>query len=387
MERLLKEAPKLSFNANVFKSNCTLAITKDEIAADESQVKLLAKFLIEDQVPALLNDMKSGDGVPTDSQSLTDLMHRNGVNMRYLGRMHAMLQAPATEEQVQLKGDFKHLRHLVEREVLLRSAKHVCKQYLRDQLSHSSLHIAHAVAHLLNLILCPHPFLETLNNGTVKFQDETIQTKFHSLDECVQVAQKTEEPVLEKEEALTKKQAKKLAKKLKKEEAAPVVVKKNIEDILFQPSVETETFSITELLGNVNYAKGLNRVDLSHVFALTPKELFVQIREIAKARFGFDLGQPEAISSLSTPLCKQSLLRDLCRCLGVQLQAKPYMLSNNVKHAAAFHTEQAQAKQQQVSFKNKKAQVAAVTEAEVVLSYHYLPFNHEDVLRLFPVTK
>jgi hypothetical protein len=31
--------------------------------------------------------------------------------------------------------------------------------------------------------------------------------------------------------------------------------------------------------------------------------------------------------------------------------------------------------------------VAAVTEAEVVRSYHYLPFNHEDVLRLFPVTK
>jgi hypothetical protein len=58
---------------------------------------------------------------------------------------------------------------------------------------------------------------------------------------------------------------------------------------------------------------------------------------------------------LRTPLCKQSLLRDLCRCLGVQLRAKPYMLSNNVKQVAAFYTEQAQAKQQQVSFKNKKA--------------------------------
>lgn len=63
------------------------------------------------------------------------------------------------------------------------------------------------------------------------------------------------------------------------------------------------------------------------------------MRLIAKARFEFDLSNPEALSCLRTPLCKQSLLRDLCRCLGVQLKAQPYMLSNNIKQVAAHHTE------------------------------------------------
>ena len=89
--------------------------------------------------------------------------------MRYLGRMHKLIEGYDNSDQVQLKGDFKYLRQLFEREILLRSAKHVCKEYLRDQLSFSTLHMAHAVAHLLNLILCPHPLLENLNNGSVKF--------------------------------------------------------------------------------------------------------------------------------------------------------------------------------------------------------------------------
>lgn len=70
VERLLKEAPKLAFNSNVFKTNCKLAASPEEIEQDELQVKQLAKFLLEEQLPALLNDLKSGDGVPTDSQSL-----------------------------------------------------------------------------------------------------------------------------------------------------------------------------------------------------------------------------------------------------------------------------------------------------------------------------
>lgn len=48
VERLLKEAPKLTFNANVFKNNCTLAASQQEIAEDEAQVQQLAAFLLKD---------------------------------------------------------------------------------------------------------------------------------------------------------------------------------------------------------------------------------------------------------------------------------------------------------------------------------------------------
>jgi hypothetical protein len=107
--------------------------------------------------------------VPTDSQSMQDLFHRTGINMRYLGEVLKQLNTEVGEEQVQAKGDFKHLKSIVEREIVLRCAKHVFKSYFRDQLQFSTLHLSHCVSHLLNMLLCPTPFLHNLNNGTVKF--------------------------------------------------------------------------------------------------------------------------------------------------------------------------------------------------------------------------
>lgn len=113
------------------------------------------------------------------------------------------------EEQVQFKGDFKHLRAIVEREIVLRCAKHVFKSYLRNQLEYSQLHVSHCVTHLLNLLLCPQPFLHTLNNGTVKFIDETIQSQFesypdivssHTVEKPVQQVKETEKPAVQTEQ-------------------------------------------------------------------------------------------------------------------------------------------------------------------------------------------
>lgn len=47
----------------------------------------LAKFL-KDQLNYVVADLKSGEGVPTDSQSLQDLLHKSGINMRYLGQLY-----------------------------------------------------------------------------------------------------------------------------------------------------------------------------------------------------------------------------------------------------------------------------------------------------------
>jgi hypothetical protein len=63
---------------------------------------------------------------------MQDLFHRSGVNMRYLGEVYKMLGQEVGEDQIQSKGDFKHLKTIVEREIIVRCAKHVFKQYLRD---------------------------------------------------------------------------------------------------------------------------------------------------------------------------------------------------------------------------------------------------------------
>ena len=148
VEALLAEAPQFTFNTNIFKAGITLADPADEIAKDEALVKDVARYLVEEQLPFLVNELKQGDSVPIDSQSLTELLHRNGVNMRYLGRMLKLIESSSSNEH-------KHLRHLIEREIVLRSAKHVFRQHLREQLECSQLHMSHCVAHLLNLLFAP----------------------------------------------------------------------------------------------------------------------------------------------------------------------------------------------------------------------------------------
>jgi hypothetical protein len=41
-------------------------------------------------------------------------------------------------------------------------------------------------------------------------------------------------------------------------------------EILFQPSVDTEEFSLSSLFSNTHYAQCLNKVEASDVFVLTP---------------------------------------------------------------------------------------------------------------------
>ena len=57
----------------------------DEIKAEEEKVSKLAKFLKEEAIQSLIKNLNRNEGVPTDSASLRDFFHQNGVNIRYLG--------------------------------------------------------------------------------------------------------------------------------------------------------------------------------------------------------------------------------------------------------------------------------------------------------------
>jgi protein TIF31 len=55
------------------------------IEKDEVLVKELAKFLVDQAIPKLVRDLQAVEGVPTDSESLSQTFHSHGINMRYLG--------------------------------------------------------------------------------------------------------------------------------------------------------------------------------------------------------------------------------------------------------------------------------------------------------------
>ena len=145
----------------------------------------LAEYIHETAIPALITDLKQLEGIPMDSASLTDYFHKRGINMRYLGKVIERL--PQVEEssekykgivEVKQNGDFKHIKTILEREVLMRSAKHVFNRILREESGDCELHLAKIVSHLLNCLLAPIPFFAALNSGKIKNADESLQTGF-----------------------------------------------------------------------------------------------------------------------------------------------------------------------------------------------------------------
>lgn len=114
---------------------------KEEMAKDEQDVKLACKFLRDSVIPELINDLKEGEvGFPMDGQSLSRLLHKRGVNIRYLGKVAALADGKKLES----------LRVLAIQEMISRGFKHVAGKYLR----HLPIPLAASgVSHLLNCLL------------------------------------------------------------------------------------------------------------------------------------------------------------------------------------------------------------------------------------------
>ncbi|KAI1265127.1 putative eukaryotic translation initiation factor 3 subunit CLU1/TIF31 [Xylariaceae sp. FL1019] len=114
---------------------------KKEMAADEEDVRNACKHLRETAIPDFVNDIKNSDlPFPMDGASLTKMMHKRGINMRYLGKLASLCEGPR----------LLRLRALCAQEVVSRAFKHVAGSYLR----HLPMPLTSAcIAHLLNCLL------------------------------------------------------------------------------------------------------------------------------------------------------------------------------------------------------------------------------------------
>jgi len=90
-------------------------MSDEEKKSDEDLIVEVSKFLKEVAVERLIRDLINVEGVPTDSESLEAAFHSHGINMRYLGFVNERVK----------KYEFNHLKVLIEREILFRSAKHI----------------------------------------------------------------------------------------------------------------------------------------------------------------------------------------------------------------------------------------------------------------------
>ena len=116
---------------------------KEEWAKDEEEVRAACKYLTAEVIPKMIQDLQDGDvGFPMDGQSLTSLLHKRGINMRYLGE----IATQADKEDPRLQA----LKQLAIQEMIARGFKHAVSKplkYLSPPFAQAS------IAHLLNCLL------------------------------------------------------------------------------------------------------------------------------------------------------------------------------------------------------------------------------------------
>ncbi|KAL8837102.1 MAG: hypothetical protein Q9170_002659 [Blastenia crenularia] len=116
---------------------------KEEWANDEREVRAVTEHLHEKIIPELMHDLKEGEvGFPMDGQSLGRLMHKRGINIRYIGKLASLSETSSPRLQA--------LKALAEQEMIARAFKHVANRYLKDL---PPAMAASCLAHLLNCLL------------------------------------------------------------------------------------------------------------------------------------------------------------------------------------------------------------------------------------------
>ena len=258
-EEFLKECKSEVYNTNVFKK-VKLALSDDEIKAEEEKVSDLAKFLKEEAIQSLIKNLNRNEGVPTDSASLRDFFHQNGVNIRYLGYV---------ADQIKEK-NLIQMQYMIEREVIIRCVKHILNQYIRDNESDELL--GALISHVFNCLFAPKDFIKKLDDGALAYKPVTLN--HISQENKGEVKESNEEGKVSKKE---KKKQKKEGKKNDKEEVVAEEAKQFTQDIgelLFKSPYEDIIFEASEVFMDPQISMNVCESTISEGFSLTPKKLY-----------------------------------------------------------------------------------------------------------------
>ncbi|EXB93784.1 Protein KIAA0664-like protein [Morus notabilis] len=127
---------ELLFNPNVF-TEFKLAGIQEEIAADKENVRKVSSYLTDVVLPKFVQDLCTLEVSPMDGQTLTEALHAHGINVRYIGKV-----ADGTRH-------LPHLWDLCSNEIVVRSAKHILKDALRETEDHD---LGPAISHFFNCL-------------------------------------------------------------------------------------------------------------------------------------------------------------------------------------------------------------------------------------------
>lgn len=150
---------------------------RDEKAVKDA--KELAEFLLDTQVPGLVNSFRNGILTPADGAALVSTMHNFGINVRYLGKIADALAKVESTEMVQAGEDEstfvaipaapRALHELCEVEMVSRSLKWIFRRIMHEQASLKQS-LATVIVRILNAV-----FGQLENSNESVAEDVTVE--------------------------------------------------------------------------------------------------------------------------------------------------------------------------------------------------------------------
>ena len=177
VERIDVSKFQLTFNPDVCSGQVPQTEDeKEQYKTDEAEVRTICEHLRSHVMPGLITDLYESDvGFPMDGVSLSQLLHKRGINMRYVGRLVKLAQ----EKGPRLKAFVT----VAKQEMVVRAFKHVLNGHMRHL---PAVFASACVSHLLNCLLGPayndRPEAELDEDlksfypeGDFKFHKQTVQ--------------------------------------------------------------------------------------------------------------------------------------------------------------------------------------------------------------------
>ncbi|GAA5879898.1 hypothetical protein JCM8547_005313 [Rhodosporidiobolus lusitaniae] len=159
----------LNFNPDAFVERQADLIIYDEEDESTKNVRLASQYLRDVVLGEFLAEAAANSFTVTDGFFLTKLLHRKGINMRYLGALAQKIDQEGDKVdfgKAQSKNEADYtlqlLKHTLESEMVIRAAKHLLNAQLRNASPYDhSFVVAHFFNCLLGASLNTSPVAET----------------------------------------------------------------------------------------------------------------------------------------------------------------------------------------------------------------------------------
>ena len=189
------------------------------------------------------------------------------------------------------------MKYMLEREVMVRSIKHILNKYIRECESEELL--GATISHVLNCLLAPKDFIKKMDEKLLKYnlsnlnQEAEINLlqnleKLNGPQSAAEIAEKeiVKPQVSKKEKRRQKMAAKQTASTDGSEEKTEARVS-DIYEIMFSQNKDTEEFEVSEIFMEPSISLSVVRSPESPVLSMTPRQLYLEIKELAEKRYQY----------------------------------------------------------------------------------------------------